>query len=151
MVWFECDVMSATVFKLSDYRNACHANLIASSVADRTAAATTADARDFCFWSGASGDRYVHHIYSLIECPELPASNYVLVGRDDSGRRKVLHVGRTTSVATSLNLAEIRMRGAKLGACEVHVHLLAENDDRRRLVDLDLRTGLFADGQSRTA
>jgi hypothetical protein len=147
--------MSATVFNLSEFRNARRASAKAAPVAvdpvAGSAATKTAEASDFCFWSGASGDRYVHHIYSLIECPELPASNYVLVGRDDSGRRKVLHVGRTTNVAASLNLAEIRMRGAQLGACEVHVHLLAENDGHRRLVDLDLRTGLFADGQSRTA
>ena len=117
------------------------------------AAPTAEDRTQFCFWRGASGDRYVHHIYDLIACPEVPASNYVLVGRDENGRRKVLRVGRAKHAAPSLNLAEIRHQGAKLGAIEVHVHLLAETDGQRRLIDMDLHTGLFAvsDAQSLSA
>ncbi len=143
--------MSATVVSLSDFRISRLASVGAALAPSGVESST--QATDFCFWRGASGDRYVHHIYSLLECPELPASNYVLVGRDEGGRRKVLHVGRITNVAGSLNLAEIRMRGAKLGASEVHVHLLAETDCQRRLIDMDLHTGLFAvaGSQSRSA
>lgn len=107
----------------------------------------------FHFWSGASGRRYVHSVYDLIECPELPAANFLLVHRDGAGRRTVLAVGHTTHTAASLNLAEIRHRAARLGANEVHVHLLAPSLQQRRLVELDLRAGgIDADGDAlRTA
>jgi hypothetical protein len=98
---------------------------------------------DFCFWQGATGERYVHHVYSLIDCPQLPAANYILIARDDNGHRTVLRVGRTTHVAPALNLAEIRHRGAKLGAAEVHVHLIAGDDAERRVIEMDLHAGLF--------
>jgi hypothetical protein len=92
----------------------------------------------FEFWSGASGQRYVHTVYSLIECPELPRANYMLVRRDASGRRHILRIGRLTHRAKSLNLAEIRHNGAKLGANEVHVHLIGRSSEQRRQIELDL-------------
>jgi hypothetical protein len=102
---------------------------------------STADFTDrFHFWSGASGRRYVHTIYSLIECPTVSAGNYLLVHREADGRRRVLAVGRATHAAPCLNLAEIRHRGALLGANEVHVHLLADSAKQARLVELDLRS-----------
>lgn len=95
----------------------------------------------FHFWSGASGRRYVHSVYSLVDCPEIPAANFLLVRRDATGRRAVLAIGHLTNGAGSLNLAEIRHRGARLGANEVHVHLLAPSAQQRRIVELDLRAG----------
>lgn len=95
----------------------------------------------FHFWTGASGRRYVHTIYSLIDCPEIPAGNYVLVRREGRGRRSVLAVGRVESDAPSLNLAELRQKGALLGANEVHVHLLAGSPKHSLMVELDLRSG----------
>ncbi|SRR5258705_4636368 len=100
-------------------------------------------AEEFSFWTGASSQRYVHSVFSLIGCPELPAANYMLVKRDARGRRKVLRIGRTEHDAPSLNLAEIRHRGAKLGANEVHVHLLSRNVGERRVVEMDLRAAHF--------
>ena len=96
----------------------------------------------FEFWSGASGQRYVHTVYSLIECPELPRANYALVHRDAAGRRHILRIGRLTQKAASLNLAHLRHNGAKLGANEVHVHLLARSDEQRRQIELDLCAAL---------
>jgi len=98
-------------------------------------------AQRFHFWSGASGRRYVHTIYSLVDCPVVPAGNYILVHRDAEGRRLVLAIGRVGNTAASLNLAEIRRRGAELGANEVHVHLLAPNAKLSRFVETDLRSG----------
>lgn len=95
----------------------------------------------FHFWSGASGQRYVHSVYSLFECPEVPAANFLLVRRDASGSREVLAIGRLRHGAGSLNLAEIRQRGARLGANEVHVHLLAPSAAQRRVIEADLRAG----------
>jgi hypothetical protein len=104
----------------------------------------------FHFWSGASGRRYVHSVYDLVDCPEVPAANFLLVHRDGAGRRSVLAIGHLTNEVGSLNLAEIRHRGARLGANEVHVHLLAPSAQQRRMVELDLRAGqIDHDGEQR--
>src|SRR5262245_8955955 len=97
------------------------------------------------FWRGASGKRYVHHVYSLIECPPLPSALYLLVRRDKDGRRTVLHIGRGESEAPTLNLARVRQRGAQLGANEVHVNFLADGDAQSGLVMCDLRAGQFGE------
>jgi hypothetical protein len=97
------------------------------------------------FWRGASARRYVHTVYSLIECPPLPRALYLLVRRHKDGRRDVLHIGCGESDAPTLNLARIRQRGAQLGANEVHVHFLAETEAERRLVTCDLRAGQFGE------
>ncbi|HEX7074626.1 MAG TPA: hypothetical protein VF226_11340 [Hyphomicrobiaceae bacterium] len=102
-------------------------------------------AQQFQFWAGASGERYVHSVFSLIGCPELPKAVYMLVRCDGNGRRIVLRVGRTEHDAPSLNLAEIRHRGAQLGANQVHVHFLAGSARERRRVELDLRTAHFSE------
>lgn len=99
----------------------------------------------FHFWSGASSRRYVHTVYDLLDCPEMPQGNYMLVKRDDQGRRSVLALGHLNHQSASLNLAELRRRGARLGANEVHVHLLANSAQERRLVELDLRAGQRAE------
>lgn len=103
-----------------------------------------AHCENFYFWRGASGSRYVHSIYSLIECPELPNTNYLLVKRDETtSQRLVLGVGLATHHAPSLNLAEIRQRGALLGANEVHVHMLAGSLKQAKLIEFDLRASLY--------
>jgi hypothetical protein len=94
-------------------------------------------------WRGASGKAYSHNVYSLIACPPLPAASYLLVRRDPHGRRTALRVGLGKSDAPTLNLAEVRRRGAQLEANEVHVHFTAASEDERRLVACDLRAGLF--------
>lgn len=96
-----------------------------------------------CSWVGASGQRYAHSIFSLIECPPLPKVAYALVCREANGKRTVLHIASGSSDAPTLNLARIRQRGAMLGANEVHVHTLARTDDERQLVVCDLRAGQF--------
>ena len=98
-------------------------------------------ANRFHFWTGASGKRYVHTVYELLDCPALPSANFILVRREPGARRKVLSIGRVSNTAASLNLAEIRQRGAELGAHEVHVHLLAESPKLSRMVEFDLKTG----------
>jgi hypothetical protein len=95
------------------------------------------------FWRGASGRRYAHTVYSLIECPPLPRAAYLLIRRDPAGQRHVLHIGSGESSAPSLNLARLRQRGASLGANEVHVHFQAETAEQRQLVVCDLRAGQF--------
>ena len=108
-------------------------------------------AERFHFWTGASGRRYVHTVYSLIECPALAAGNYVLVRREANGERAVLSIGSAVHDAPSLNLAEIRRRGAELGAHEVHVHLLAGTSKASKLVEYDLRSGQMQTGTQGSA
>lgn len=97
----------------------------------------------FLFWRGASGTRYVHTIYTLLDCPALSSGNYILVRREHDGRRTVLAINRLGTGSPSLNLAELRHQGAVLGANEVHVHLLAESGRDSQQIEFDLRTGHF--------
>jgi hypothetical protein len=94
-------------------------------------------------WAGASGQRYVHAVYSLLECPPLPQAVYLLVRREQDGTLKVLYIASALSAAPTLNLARIRQRGATLGANEVHAHLPGSGADACRTIACDLRAGLF--------
>jgi hypothetical protein len=95
-------------------------------------------AQAFHYWRGASGRRYLHSVYTLIGCPALPQANYILVHHHDDGTRMPLAFGQAKDEATSLNLAHLRHQGAKLGANEVHIHLLAETAEERAAVEADL-------------
>lgn len=95
-------------------------------------------AQAFHYWRGASGRRYLHSVYSLIGCPALPRANYILVRRYDDGTRAALAFGQTRDETASLNLAHLRHQGAKCGANEVHIHLLAETAEARAQVEDDL-------------
>jgi len=134
--------MGARVIQLADVRARRHPAPELEPVAVRNEAYDRAEGRDrFQFWSGASGRRYVHTVYDLLDCPEIPAANFLLVHRDVSGHRAVLAIGHLKHRAASLNLAEIRHRAARLGANEVHIHLLAPSAHERCMVELDLRAG----------
>ncbi len=102
----------------------------------------------FQFWTGASGARYVHTVYDLLTCPTLPASNFMLVKCDADGAPEILSIGQLSNSATSLNLAEIRRRGAKLGATEVHIHLLADDAKQAMKIQQDLQAGHLNSGWS---
>lgn len=95
-------------------------------------------AQAFHYWRGASGHRYLHSVYSLIGCPALPRATYILVRRHKDGSRSPIAFGETRDEAVSLNLAHLRHKGAKLGANEVHIHLLAETAADRAQVEDDL-------------
>lgn len=95
-------------------------------------------AHDFMFWNGASGASYVHSVFKLLDCPELPNANIVLVRRNHEGRAEALHIGRVEEDAPSLNLAAIRRAAVQIGADEVHVHLLARSQDERHGIEHDL-------------
>jgi hypothetical protein len=94
-------------------------------------------------WRGASGRSYAMTVYSLLECPPLPAAAVVLARRDAHGQTRALRVLMAQSDAPTLNLAQVRQQGAEVGANEVHVHLDAASDADRRLIACDLRAALF--------
>ena len=99
----------------------------------------------FHFWTGASGQRYIHTIHSLLSCPELPQCNYILVratSKNESGY-DILAIGQVDHPTPSLNLAELRQRGAELGATGVHVHLLATSPEHSQQIARDLKTAWF--------
>lgn len=97
-------------------------------------------------WQGASGALYPHAVTSLIFCPPMTKSTFLLLHREGNGVARVLRVGTLENDATSLNLAHIRQLGAMLGANEVHVRgdLGAAADRARVVFDIEnalLRTG----------
>ena len=92
---------------------------------------------------GASGRLYSHLVYALVECPPLPPAGYILVRRGEDGRRTPLSIGVTVNSAPTLNLAEMRRRGAQAGANEVHVQPEVASEAERRLAACDLRAGLL--------
>ncbi len=134
--------MSAEIIRLADVR-ASRFGLSAERVTSAVAVGTSEQGARFHFWTGATGRRYVHTVYSLFDCPPLDAANYVLVRREGPTQRTVLAIGRLTNEIPTINLAEIRQRAASLGADEVHVHLLASTQQEAHAVEIDLRTAQF--------
>ena len=134
--------MSAEIIDLAVVRAGRAAKLLAPASYPQPEGLAAAEKAPFQFWTGASGTRYVHSIYNLFECPPVEAANYVLVKRHDGGRRTVLSIGRASNATATLNLAEIRLRSAQLGANEVHVHLLADSNTESQQIEADLRLSL---------
>lgn len=137
--------MSAEIISLADIRASRKAvNAAVANTAATPVRLSSEQGPRFHFWTGASGKRYVHTVYSLFDCPPVGLANYVLVKRDSTSQRKLLAIGRVQNTAATLNLAEIRQRGAALGADEVHVHLLAATPSDSQAVEVDLKTAQFA-------
>jgi hypothetical protein len=137
--------MSAEIIRLADVRLRRKGAETAASSATETMPAQETSPR-FHFWTGASGKRYVHTVYSLFDCPTLEDANYILVRRSDKATRTVLAIGRLANQCATLNLAEIRQHAAALGADEVHVHLLAASLQESLAVEADLITAQFSIG-----
>ena len=135
--------MSAEIIGFAEFRARRAGNVATSGGGEAIFAASDTSPR-FHFWTGASGKRYVHTVYSVFDCPPLGLASYVLVRRASKTERKVLAIGRLSHEQASLNLAEIRQRAATLGADEVHVHLLASTVSECQAVEVDLRTAQFA-------
>lgn len=131
--------MSARIIELAEFRTR---RLQSGECAQAQQKTATNEAR-FSSWTGASGANYVHTVYSLIDCPPLPDGNFILVRRGANGHCDVLAIGRVSHRAHSLNLARLRQLGARLGADEVHVHLLADSPKLSKLIESDLNAARF--------
>lgn len=92
------------------------------------------------FWRGTSGHAYVHAVYTLAGCPPLPPAAVLLVKKGAGDHRKILDVIGVGHAAPTLNLAEVRRRGAQLGASEVHVHFARRDTQARQTAIADLKT-----------
>jgi hypothetical protein len=93
-------------------------------------------------WRGASGALYTHTVTSLLFCPEIPESTYLLLHRDAGGAARVLRVGTLDSKTRSLNLARIRQSGATLGANEVHFRIERSSAAERARIAFDIENAL---------
>lgn len=91
------------------------------------------------FWLGTSGHAYVHSVYALTGCPEIPPASVILVRRQ-SRSPVALKVMQVEHDAPSLNLADIRRQGAALGATEVHLHFASGDASARKTASFDLAT-----------
>jgi hypothetical protein len=96
----------------------------------------------FWYWRGASGRKYIHSVYAPDDCPPLPGAVYIAVARE-GGNRRVLAVGSFASVLDKPQMVADRMDMLKLGANEIHVHLLAKSHDDAAAVERDLSAGLL--------
>ena len=136
--------MSAQIVHLSE--------VIASRYCPQTELPAACDApaglENISFWTGASGRRYVHTVFNLMSCPEVPSANYILVRRDASGDATALKVGVVDHPVASLNLAELRHRAARIGASEIHIHLLANRPEARSAVRIDLAANFLPAAQA---
>jgi len=103
----------------------------------------------FHYWDGVSGERYLHSVYSLQSCPELPKANYIIVRRLENGECEPLTIGQTNEDACSLNLAHIRRTAARLGGDEIHIHVMTNSADERNRAEQDLLRGQFQRIESR--
>ena len=94
----------------------------------------------FWFWTGLSGKRYIHSVYSTENCPPLPGAIYVMVRRLESGTRVPVRMGRFSPLWDFPLPAEMTD-----GACEIHVHLLAGDESQTVHVYDDLAASLELD------
>ena len=135
--------MSAEIVDLASFRATRVIKGVATAVLNLPPVGiVSADKPPFLFWTGASGTRYVHSVYNLFDCPPVEGANYILVKRHSDGHRTVVSIGRALSETGTLNLADIRLRSAQLGANEVHIHLLADDQAQSQRIETDLRRSL---------
>ena len=99
---------------------------------------TSRIASQFKLWAGRSGKHYAHTVYGLIDCPQVPKCTYRLVKTDERGITEVLETGTLEDDAPTMNLAQLRRTGARLGATEVHIHFLASTREDRALAAADM-------------
>ncbi len=93
----------------------------------------------FWYWRGASGRNYIHSIYAADGCPPLPGAVYVAVRRAN-GERRAVGIGRFPNFWGGSVDGFVDSIIASLDADEIHVHLLARDDQAAQSVcqDLDL-------------
>ena len=88
----------------------------------------------FWYWRGASGQSYIHSIYSPDQCPPVAGAVFVLV-RKIAGMRQAVRVGLFGSDG-------ILPTGIAGQDDEVHVHLLTRDPEAAGNVQQDLASAL---------
>jgi glycosyltransferase involved in cell wall biosynthesis len=104
----------------------------------------------FWYWHGASGQKYIHSVYDPENCPPLPGAIYVAVRR--KGRMRIaLSVGRFTPFWDGTMMSTEAAHVARLGADEIHVHLLARSAIAAEDILADLRDAMLGEMADRPA
>ena len=98
------------------------------------------DGARFWYWFGASGRRYITSVYAAARCPPLPGAVFIAVKRTGA-LRTALSVGR---FGAFWELGYNPANDPNLEADELHVHLLARDDDDARNIAADLVQALTA-------
>lgn len=92
--------------------------------------------RRFTAWRGRSGRRYVASVFSVQDGHALGFSDAVLLAV--SPGRDIIAVRDSGPFGIDAAMTRWRDTVAMAGACEIHVHLLAEDGASRRAALLDL-------------
>jgi hypothetical protein len=95
----------------------------------------------FWYWQGYSGKSYIHSIYSRHSCPPLPGAIYVVV-RNIDGVRQAIAVGQIPSCIKGSFFNVAGRLTCMQPDEEIHVHLLARDNDVARSVLRDLERAL---------
>ncbi len=111
----------------------------AVSVANRPLAALRATALESLFqsWRGFSGRRYICSVYPVAAEPGFDCARAVVAAvRQTAYGAEIAFVFQP---GTSEDLSRWAEQARRCGACEFHVHLLAETSEQRDAVTADLR------------
>lgn len=95
----------------------------------------------YWWWQGASGQWYIHTIEPFSRYLPYDEANYIFVRRDWTGRCWPIYIGQSSSFGQRLTVHEKFDAAWRLGANEIHVHLLSTGDRRRFDTETDLRQG----------
>ena len=101
----------------------------------------TESADRFWYWSGRSGRRYIHSVYALASFPPLPGAVYI-ASRRQGGVPVAVALGRFPAILDRTGIERLRSRLNALGACELHVHLLARSESESEAVRSDLAAAI---------
>ncbi len=94
---------------------------------------------NYCYWTGASGHRYVHSVYRLETWPGHLDANIMLVRNCPADGRQILWVGECGADHGQLSDPGILSWARTNGANEIHVHLLGASASERIWIVRDLQ------------
>jgi hypothetical protein len=95
----------------------------------------------FWYWRGISGQSYIHSIYSREACPPLPGAVFVAVRYVD-GHRHAVAVGRFPAAFEGRSFDLTTFAPVIRPGDEIHVHLLARDNEGASRVQRDLQQAL---------
>ena len=95
----------------------------------------------FHYWTGRGGKRYIFSVYQAGACPPLPGAVYVIAKRGHDGKRFPLAIGRFPALWESASRQAAKLLKSS-GGDEVHVHLLADDDQNAEEIVCDLKPAL---------
>ena len=100
--------------------------------------------RQFYYWLGASGERYLHTVFPIDADFTAIGANFIVVRRDPDGGRIPLYIGRMGDITKQ----EIEDMGWMSDANELHIHLMATNNAAADKIATDLDTRHFAEADA---